>query len=417
MHVKCRERLTNYAAIGFDMDHTFIRYKLRNFIDLVYNSTAKYLVDYKNYPVEILPKDKTEAEKLYNMFFRAVFDHRTGDLLKIGWGNVILRGYYGMEKLTNEEIVRKYGNFPQIPDYQILSHRHEDFTNLHEFYGCAIVPVLARIIELRKHAAFSMLQQKSYFDIMDEIKDSWEFNYGVNREEFQRGKYSGYFFPSLMSNPHDIVYKQQKQILMKLAEIRQKGVNVFISSNSSYEVADALMKESVGANWLDHFDFVLYENKKPNFFRKYGSYPKFTDLNDNVVHDFSDFARRKKVGLEKVLLRGHAQYLNEYLEQKAGKNYKVLFFGDTIVSDCVYSYNKNHSSGWDIALILEELQELGEFNAQEYFDYRSVWGSALKEKNLHTDEDCTNIYHFARHVANAHFQKLDSVACLDFLTL
>jgi len=89
MHVKCRERLTNYAAIGFDMDHTFVRYKHRNFINIVYNSTAKYLINNKNYPKELFPKDRLDAEKLYNMFFRAVFDHRTGDLLKIGWDNVI----------------------------------------------------------------------------------------------------------------------------------------------------------------------------------------------------------------------------------------------------------------------------------------------------------------------------------------
>jgi len=322
-----------------------------------------------------------------------------------------------MDRLTNEDIVSKYGTFPQIPDYQMLSHRHEDFTNLHEFYGSAAVPVIARIIELRKHANFDHLKRKSYFDIMDEIKDSWEFNYEVNRKEFQKGNYSGYFFPDLVKNPHDIVFKQQKQILMKLKEIRQKGVLIFIASNSSYEIADILMKESIGPNWVDHFDFCIYETKKPNFFRKYAEYPKFTDLQDNTVENFTEWVNKKKTGLEKVLLKGHAQYLNEFLEQKAGKNYKVLYFGDTIVSDCVYSYNKQHSSNWDVALILEELQELGDFNHDEYFDYRNVWGSALKEQNPFTDEDCTIIYHFARHVANAHFQKLDSVACLDYLTL
>ena len=417
MHIKCREKLTNYAAIGFDMDHTFVRYKLKNFIELVYNCTAKYLVQHKNYPLDLYPKNLEEANKLYSMFFRAVFDHRTGDLLKIGWNNTILRGYNGTERLSRNDIEQKYGTYPKIDDYHILSHRHEDFTNLHEFYGCAAVPILARIIDIKKNLKSGPLIHKSSYDIMDEIKDSWDFNYSVDRNEVRRGIYSGYFFPTLLKNPRQIVLKQSKQIIKKLEEIRQKGVLVFISSNSTYEVADILMKESIGENWLDHFDFVMYDNSKPHFFRKRNSYPEFTDIYGNTIDNFNDFITKEKSGHEKVLLKGHAEHFNRYLEKVHGENFKVLFFGDTIVSDCVYSYDKKHSSNWDVGFILEELQELGEFNKNEYFDYRDIWGSALKEKNPYTDEDCTIIYHFARHFANAHFQKLDSIACLDFLTL
>lgn len=417
MQDKCREKLTNYAAIGFDMDHTFIRYKLLKFIELVYDSTAKYLIEQKNYPKDLQPTNKDDADKLYGMFFRAVFDHKTGNLLKIGWGDIILRGYNGMRRLTREEIENQYGEVPKIADYHILSHRHEDFTNLHEFYGCAAVPTLAKLVELKKNATHGMLLEKSYYDIIDDVKESWEHNYGVNREEFRKKNYSGYFFPYMLQNPKEIVYKQQKQILKKLAEIRQKGVLLFISSNSTFEVADILMKESIGEDWLDHFDFVMYENKKPDFFRKHNDYSNFVTLDGEEVSDFGAFINKPKVGKEKVLLRGHAQHFNMFLEEKAGQNFKVLFFGDTIVSDCVYSYDKKHSSNWDVAFILEEMQELGDFKHGEYYDYRNIWGSALKEKNPYTDEDCTIIYHFARHVASAHFDKLDTLACLDYLTL
>lgn len=417
MEDKCRAKLTNYAAIGFDMDHTFLRYKLRNFVELVYESTAKYLVKHLDYSEELFPKDKVEAEHLHSMFFRAVFDHQTGNLLKIGWGDLILRGYHGMTKLTREEIETQYGSYPRLPDYHILSNRSEHFTNLHEFYGCAAVPTLAKLVELKKHATSGMLLQKTFYNIMDDVKESWEFNYGVNREEFRKGIYSGYFFPVILKNPEQFVYKQQKQILKKLVEIRAKGVLVFISSNSTFEVADIFMRESIGEDWLKIFDFVMYENKKPFFFRKQPSYSLFQNLNGETVTNFSEFIGKHKDGEDKVLIGGHSRHFNEYLTKKAGAHFKVLFFGDTIVSDCVYSYDKENSSNWDVALILEEMQELGDFKHNEYHDYRDVWGSALKEKTPYTDEDCTIIYHFARHVANAHFDKLDSLACLDYLTL
>lgn len=417
MDNKCRDKLTNYAAIGFDMDHTLLRYKLRRFVQLVYDCTAKYLIDYKKYPIEIEPKNEEEAEKLYSMFFRAVYDHKTGNLLKIGWGDVILRGYHGFQKLTREQIEEHYGKIPKLPDYNILSNRHKDFTNLHEFYGCAAVPILVKLVELKKQSKDDMFMNKSYYDIMDDVKESWEFNYRVNNEEFRKGNYSGYFFPIALKRPEEIVYKQQKKILKKLNDVRSKGVLLFISSNSTFEVADILMKESLGDHWLDHFDFVMYENKKPSFFRRDGEIAHFRNLQGEEVTDFGEFVDRKKVGHEKVLIGGNAEHFNNYLAQREKSSPKVLFFGDTIVSDCVYSYDKEYCTNWDIAFILEEMQELADFKHHEYYDYRDMWGSALKEKNPYNDEDCTIIYHFARHVANAHFDKLDSLACLDYLTL
>lgn len=417
MHHKCRERLTNYAAIGFDMDHTFLQYKLRNFVELMYNSTASFLVETKGYPKEMYPTDKTMAENLYKYFFRSVFDHKNGNLLKIGWENLILRGYNGMHRLSRDEIEQEYGPFPKIQDYHMLSHHHEDFTNLHEFYTSSSVPILAQIVNLKRTGYFSILDNKSYYDIMDDVKDSWEHNESGGHSEFKQGKHSGYLLPTLLTKPNDYVNKTPVQLLKKLEEIRQKGVLVFISSNSSFQVAEALMQEAVGKDWLDRFDFVMYDNNKPHFFRKQNQYPPFETLNGEKITDFESFIGTHKKGNEKVLLNGHAQHLNSYFAKSYGPYYKVLFFGDTIVTDAFYSYNRQINENWDIALIIEELHELREFRHNEYFDYRDVWGSALKEKNPYTDEDCTIIYHFARHLAKAHFQKVNTIECLDFLTL
>lgn len=417
MQYKCRERLTNYAAIGFDMDHTFLQYKLRNFVELMYKSTATYLVEHKGYPKEMHPTDRTMAENLYKYFFRAVFDHKTGNLLKIGWENLILRGYHGMHRLNRDEIEQEYGPFPKIQDYHMLSHHHEDFTNLHEFYTSSSVPILAQAVNLKKTGSFGVLEPKSYYDIMDDVKESWSFNEEKSHLEFKRGTSSGYLLPTLLTKPGDYLNKTPVQLLKKIEEIREKGVLVFISSNSSFEVADVLMQKAVGSNWLDYFDFVMYDNNKPHFFRKQSNYAGFETLNGEKITDFDSFLSTKKTGKEKVLLKGHAHHLNYYLYSKFGPHYKVLFFGDTIVTDCFYSYNRQRNENWDVALILEELHELRDFKHGDYFDYRIVWGSALKENNPYTDEDCTIIYHFARHLAKAHFQKLNTIECLNFLTL
>ena len=40
-----------------------------------------------------------------------------------------------------------------------------------------------------------MLLEKSYYDIADDVKESWEHNNGVNREEFRKKELFMLFFP------------------------------------------------------------------------------------------------------------------------------------------------------------------------------------------------------------------------------
>lgn len=77
------------------------------------------------------------------MMFRSVFDHKTGNILKIGHNDLIMRGYHGFRRLSNAELKAAYGSQPRIPDYGVLSHDSPDFSNFHEFYGAALIPLIA----------------------------------------------------------------------------------------------------------------------------------------------------------------------------------------------------------------------------------------------------------------------------------
>lgn len=46
-------RLTDYDCLGWDLDHTLIRYNLRNLYDLLYESFVRYLVEKANYPAAL----------------------------------------------------------------------------------------------------------------------------------------------------------------------------------------------------------------------------------------------------------------------------------------------------------------------------------------------------------------------------
>lgn len=48
--------LNDYDALGFDVDHALVQYRLENLFPLVYHCLAKFLVESKDYPKELLEK-------------------------------------------------------------------------------------------------------------------------------------------------------------------------------------------------------------------------------------------------------------------------------------------------------------------------------------------------------------------------
>ena len=410
--------ILKYQAIGFDMDHTFVRYKLRHFTRHVFEAMAVFLTNQKKYPQEIFPMNDEEATETFRFFFRAVYDHKNGNLVKIGANGLIMRVFHGFKRLTNAEIIAIYGKNPTIPGYHILAHRNSNFTNLHEFYGSAIVPLLARIVDLKSNGEPS-LKDKSFNQLMVDLFEACEYNYGVEDiKKFEKHIYSGHFFPKFLSQPRHYVNKVSPDILNALKKLMERGVLVFLASNSYFHVAEVLLKETIGENWADYFSFAIFNCQKPGFFESEKSATPFQDLEGNPVPDFASWLKAPKKGREKILLKGHALNLNEYLQKTYGTDYQVLFFGDTIVSDCVYSFNKTVDHNWHCVLILEELQELEHgINPTDCFDYWKVWGSALQDKNFYSGVDNTIIFDFADNIAHRSFSLMESKECVDFLTI
>ncbi len=115
------------------------------------------------------------------------------------------------------------------------------------------------------------------------------------------------------------------------------------------------MTEAIGPNWMDYFDLLIFQSKKPKFFSENNEYRKFETLGGTVIKNFTEYIENIKTNEEKVVKYGHAIYLNEYFIKNVKKEFKFLFYGDSIVSDCVYAINNKMGTNWDIVLILEEL--------------------------------------------------------------
>lgn len=411
------DSILKYQAIGFDMDHTFVRYKMKDFIKHINESCSVFLVNHCNYPQEIFPLNEEEAKRGYEMFFRAVFDHKTGLLLKIGCSMAIMRAFYGFERLPDSEITRIYGEPPVLPNYTVLSHHHPDFTNMHEYYSAGISPLIARIVDLKKNG-HPFLAEKTYFDIMKDISAAGAHNFVIKDfEVFETRKYPGYFFPKFISQPKRYINPINPEFLKRLKVIKDRGALVYIASNSYYHFGNVLLRNAIGENWPDYFDFVIFDSKKPLFFDMNIKNPESFKNLDGAAVELSEVLKIKSpTKREKVLLGGHVAHINKYLFETRNKNFCSAFFGDTIATDCVLAFNKQMDIHWDIIFIMEELQEIETgMPEQEYFASVKNWGSSLHDRRVTVGGvEKTTIFNFADSDAQRTFSKLDAEDCLDF---
>lgn len=412
------ESVKSFAAVGFDLDHTLLRYRMRNFIRLINESASTYLVSQKGYSDKIFAADEEELKQRLRIFFRAIFDHRTGNLLKIDSNCSVMRAYKGFRMLSREELVRDYGSFMRIDPRALDNFRGKDWTYLHDFYGAGVVPLLAQICQLKNEGKDPLLAAKSYREIVKDIFDGAHWNYTIkNPAAFDRNEFHGFWYPKMMSEPMSYVNPLSAALRQRLVDIRASGRRLFIVSNNYFSPSNMVLKSAFGSDWLELFDFVIFEADKPHFF--YSPRPgndRFKTLSGESVGSLERHLSGQVTGTDKVLIGGNASHISSYFDKVIGEGYQVCFFGDSIYSDCAYSFNSTINPNWVTCLILEELQELERgYPDKEYYNYCSYWGSALHDKSIISGVDKTYIFHVADKVAHRSFSALESPEALEFL--
>lgn len=89
------DNVENYNAIGFDMDHTFIRYRKNELIKAVYKSICDGLAVCMNYPENIISVMMSKRRENYRYGSKCVIDKIKGNFLKLGADGKVLRAING----------------------------------------------------------------------------------------------------------------------------------------------------------------------------------------------------------------------------------------------------------------------------------------------------------------------------------
>ena len=63
-------KLKDFSALCFDMDFTLVNYSLKNFLPMVYDVTAQFLVEKKGYPKSLQHRDEADVSFIFQFFKR-----------------------------------------------------------------------------------------------------------------------------------------------------------------------------------------------------------------------------------------------------------------------------------------------------------------------------------------------------------
>ncbi|CAG2242189.1 5'-nucleotidase domain-containing protein 1 [Mytilus edulis] len=157
------------------------------------------------------------------------------------------------------------------------------------------------------------------------------------------------FFPILKRNPEKFLQPCSDGVKQWLLELKKQGKVVFLMTSSAHDFATTVLKVVLGSDWQQYFDIFLFNAKKPAFFTDGNS---FLGLDGHV-----ETTPVTELQAKTCYSMGNHTDLMKFISQQTQRvKPKVVYFGDSLCSD---SFPANNYAGWDVVLVLEEMEAEG----------------------------------------------------------
>eukprot|EP00794_Sanderia_malayensis_P000515 gene515-1164_t len=334
--------LNDYDCIGFDMDHTVVQYHLPELFKLIYRSFAKYLVEKKGYDQQLLDEDflKYEDYSLRGL----IFEVSKGNFLKLDENGFILRACHGMRPMSDEEIIKEYGKERIWQSFSVLKKQvHHGFAYkcFENFFDMPIGVLCARIVDIKDQNK----EKISVYDFWSDMIEALSNSFGP----MCFTEHTGYFFSTISENADKYIKKCPREVVKWLKSLKEAGKITFLLTQSHAAYTKFLMEYSIGNDWMDLFDFVLTDAKKPDFFKIGTNLRPFLALDGEIYSRPVEQLERKT-----CYAHGNAGILEGTAKRILGKDsIKVVYFGDSPKSDV---FPPRNYANWDSVAVLEEME-------------------------------------------------------------
>lgn len=309
--------------IGFDMDHTLIRYNSANFESLAHSVMLTKLVELKDYPKSIL--------KLKFDFDRAirglVIDRKLGNVLKLSRHSAIRTSFHGLQPLDYKTQTKLYKS--KYIDLSDPSYDTVDTT-----FSIAFAGLFMQLVELKETDEKGLPE----FQVMAE-----DLNYVLDR-----GHRDGSIKNVVEERISDFVLKDE-ECVRGLERFVKHHKKLFVVTNSEYHYTKLLLDYAINpflkdhSHWSDLFEFTICAAQKPSFFTEKRRFLKIDPQTGMMTNQNSKITPGIYQG-------GCANVFTQDLQLSPDQ---ILYIGDHIYGDIV---RLKKDCAWRTALVVEELE-------------------------------------------------------------
>jgi HAD superfamily 5'-nucleotidase-like hydrolase len=332
--------LQNIEIYGFDYDYTLATYT-PELHKLIFTLGRDALVNKLRYPEGILQFEYDADFAVRGLHY----DIKKGLFLKIDQFHNIQLGtvYRGLQPVPDDEVKSLYEG----------THVPVDYMNT--FYGVGPMHQMVDLFALPEVTLISLVAE--YF-IKNNINYDSEYVFYDIRSTVQSIHTSGILHQAILKDLDLYLYSEKcHETKLLLENLSSEGKKLFLVSNSGFPFIDQGMKYMVGEDWLDLFDVVIVNARKPKFFKE-GSRP-FRIYNRDL--------RAPEWGTVNNLKKGTIYHQGNHQELQKMTGWlgpKVLYFGDHVYSDLA---DPSLKYGWRTAAIIPELEaEIQKQNSEVY---------------------------------------------------
>jgi HAD superfamily 5'-nucleotidase-like hydrolase len=316
--------LKKIKYIGLDMDHTLIRYNIKNFETLVYNMVVEKLIQDKKYPVELRAFQFNFSDAIRGL----IIDSKNGNILKLSRYAGIRKSYHGTKEISFATQNEIYGSI-------YVDLKDPNYIAIDTSFSIAFCVLYSQLIDLKDERPNDFpTYSEIAFDVLSTVNKIHE---------------DGSLKDHIAKHMEDYVL-QEKEVVEGLKHYIRYDKKIFLLTNSQYNYTDLLLKYAItpflnkGESWHDLFEFVITLADKPRFF--YDNL-KFLAVNPKDATLSNTYGTI----VPGVYQGGNARKFTKDLEIKGDE---ILYIGDHIYGDIL---RLKKDCNWRTALVVEELGE------------------------------------------------------------
>lgn len=361
--------LDDYDCIGFDLDNTICNFNVPELMKLEYELLSQGLVN-KGYNPKYLLKSFESGADFLQKGLTVDFEH--GNIVRIGSDGTIVKACHGTKLLTDDNIIKYYG--PERKWECAVSYTNDlliawntqlesKIRSCLDYFDTPSVYCFANCVDAIDAVYGPQTKYNIWPDILDCLMKIF------SREHFVSGE--GGFFNQLKDNITKYYKKCDESVIKWLKLLKQKKT-LFLITGSNVDFASFTATNSMGENWKDLFDSVVFYARKPGFFKDSRSFMGVDGLQETgpVILDASNKVKHYSQGNWKEFYDLLSTISNK-------KDPKILYIGDNLIQD-IYTPSKYQIS--DTVAVVEEMTVSDEYVAFEKDPYAAllsskIWGS------------------------------------------